>query len=318
MYMLSILEMINMHAKYVIITPARNEEAYIEKTIQSIVLQTVLPLKWIIVSDNSTDRTDKIVNKYKTKYNFIELVKITSLQKRDFASKVNAFNTGYAKIKMLPYDFIGNIDADVSFDPDYFEKILKAFVENKKIGICAGEIYEYHNGTFRPVNSAPWHVSGAIQLFRRKCFEDIGGYIQIERNIDAIAVIMARKEGWKIKKFPELAVRHYRYGGTAKGSALISRFRYGIFEYTCGFHPFYAFVKYIFRLKERPYVISTLFRMSGYCFAFIKRKPYVLPNDVIFFIRDEQLHRLKDIFFKKNLRLIGSIKSKLKKGISCQ
>ena len=289
-----------MYPKYVLITPARNEEANIEKTIQSVVLQRIQPIKWIIVSDNSTDRTDEIVNNYRSKFNFIELVKKTSGKNRDFSSKVNAFNAGYAKVRMLPYDFIGNIDADVSFEHDYFEKILNAFLENKKIGICAGEIYENNNGNFKPVTSAPWHISGAIQLFRRKCFEDIGGYIAIERNIDAIAVIMARKEGWKIKKIPEIIVKHYRQGGTAKGSALISRFRYGIFEYTCGFHPFYAFSKYIFRLKERPYVISALFRMSGYCFALLNRKPYVLPEDVVSFIRNEQLHRLKNIFFRNS------------------
>jgi len=285
--------------KYVLITPARNEEAHIEKLIMSVIQQTILPLKWIIVSDGSTDKTDDIVCKYETKYDFIELVKKDPDQERNFGSKVYAFNAGYEKIKMLPYDFIGNIDADVSFDPDYFEKILIAFSENKKIGLCGGEIYENHKGEFIPVNSASWHVSGAIQLFRRKCFEDIGGYIPIERNIDAIAVIMARKEGWDIKKFREIVVKHYRHGGTAKGSALISRFRYGIFEYTCGFHPLYAFTKYLFRVAERPYVISSIFRISGYCFAFVKRKPYVLPKDVIRFIRNEQLYRLREIFSKK-------------------
>lgn len=289
-----------MKTTYVLITPARNEDAFIEKTIQSVVLQTVKPLKWIIVSDGSTDRTDEIVSHYEANYNFIELVRIAPDQKRNFGSKVKAFNAGYERVRKLSYDFIGNIDADVSFAPDYFELILKAFLENNKIGLCGGEIYEKCNENFIPVTSASWHVSGAIQLFRKECFEDIGGYIPIERNIDGIAVIMARKEGWEIKKFREIVVRHYRHGGTAKGSALISRFRYGIFEYTCGFHPLYALAKYLFRIAERPYVISSLFRICGYCFALLNRKQYVLPKDVINFIRNEQLNRLRDILCRKD------------------
>ena len=118
---------------YVLITAARNEEAYIEKTINSVISQTILPRKWVIVSDGSTDRTDQIVNKYAAKHDFIQLVHISGSTQRNFRSKVNAINIGYERLKHIEYEFIGILDADVSFKSDYFESILREFQKNPKL-----------------------------------------------------------------------------------------------------------------------------------------------------------------------------------------
>src|ERR1700747_1499442 len=106
---------------YILITPARNEALFIEKTIVSVVAQTMRPIKWVIVSDGSTDATDDIVCKYVREYSWIELVRTPEHRERHFAAKVHAFNAGYARVKDLEYEIIGNLDADVSFDErDYF------------------------------------------------------------------------------------------------------------------------------------------------------------------------------------------------------
>ena len=112
---------------YVIVTPARNEENYIEKTIKSVASQSLLPKKWIIVSDGSTDRTDIIVNEYSNKYDFIHLLRAEDDNKRNFGSKIMAFRAGVKQLTNLEYDFIGNLDADVSFYFNYYENLLQKF-----------------------------------------------------------------------------------------------------------------------------------------------------------------------------------------------
>lgn len=125
---------------YVLITPARNEQAFIEKTLQSMVRQTVLPLKWVIVDDGSTDSTAEIVKPYLTQHPWIELVQMPQRRDRSFAAKVQAFNAGYEQVNALPYEFIGNMDADVSFGNDHFEFIIAKMVEEPVVGV-AGTAY---------------------------------------------------------------------------------------------------------------------------------------------------------------------------------
>src|SRR6266849_7613100 len=110
--------------KYVLITPARNEAEFIEQTLMSVVAQTVRPAKWVIVSDGSTDGTDEIVSKYAAEHAWIELVRMPERRQRHFAGKVHAFNAGWERVKHLSYAVIGSLDADISFEKDYFEFIL--------------------------------------------------------------------------------------------------------------------------------------------------------------------------------------------------
>ena len=113
--------------RYVLITPSRNEARFIEETLKSVVAQTILPLKWVIVNDGSTDATGEIVAKYAAQYSWIELVNRPVRKERHFAAKVQAFNAGMERVKDLQYDIIGNLDADVSLDPDHFEFLLSKF-----------------------------------------------------------------------------------------------------------------------------------------------------------------------------------------------
>src|SRR6516162_6214487 len=126
---------------YVLITPARNEEAFIEKTIESVIHQTVLPVKWVIVDDGSTDKTPDIVGRYSAHYPWIELVQRPQRPDRSFAAKVEAFNVGHERVNGLDYRIVGNLDADLSFDSDYFEFILSKFREDDNLGV-AGTVYK--------------------------------------------------------------------------------------------------------------------------------------------------------------------------------
>jgi len=287
-----------MKKKYVLITPAKNEELFISKTMNSLLSQTILPIKWIIVSDGSTDGTDDIVKKYSKDHKFIDFVRLDSSKERNFRSKVNAFKAGYKRINKIEYDYIGNLDADVSFGPNYYECVLSILENNPNIGIAGGGTVEIIDDKYYKEIDSPWNIPGAIQLFRKKCFEDIGGYISAERGIDAIAVIMARMKGWEIKKRSELKVYHHRKSGTGKDNILVSRFKYGASDFTFGFHPIYMIFKFINRIRQKPIILSSISRLCGYFYAYLRQRPFVLPKDVIEQIRNEQKNRIIEIISK--------------------
>src|SRR5271166_602461 len=131
--------------EYVLITPARNEAQFIELTIRSVIAQTARPVKWIIVSDGSTDSTDDIVTKYAADYPWIELLRMPNRRERHFAGKAHAFNAGRAAVEDLDYEVIGNLDADVSFEADHFEFLVARFTDDARFGVVGAPFRE---GTF--------------------------------------------------------------------------------------------------------------------------------------------------------------------------
>lgn len=285
---------------YVLVTPARNEEAFIEKTLQSVTRQSVLPQKWVIVSDGSTDRTDEIVTEYAQRYPFIQLVRKTADKKRTFSSKVYAFRTGYAQLQGIDYDFIGMLDADVSFGPDYYENILRKFHQDDSLGLAGGIRYDLCNGKFVRVLCAKNSVGGPYQLFRRQCFEAIGGFTPIKiGGEDAVAEINARMHGWRVESFPEYKVYHYRRTGTATKSALGVHFQNGVKCYLLGYHPLFHLVKSVYRIKDRPVFFGSLWLLAGYIYAAIRHLPRPVTKDMMHFLRTEQLVRVKSLVLKR-------------------
>jgi biofilm PGA synthesis N-glycosyltransferase PgaC len=284
-----------MESEYVCITPARNEELCIEKTIRSVISQTILPTKWVIVSDGSKDRTDNIVRKYEIDNEFIRLVRRESGARRNFSSKAHAFQTGFQHLTENRYKFIVNIDADVSLEPNYFKCILEKFRDNPKLGIAGGLLFEHCDGKWIPwKTSTSWSVGGAVQMFRRQCFEDIGGYLPLKKGgIDAIAEVMARMRGWQVKSFKDIQIFHHKRTGTKNEHILKARVKQGIMEYSHGYHPFFELMKCFYRIDERPYVLGSVFRLWGYVFAFSRGDQPAVPVNVIDFLRKEQMQRLR-------------------------
>ncbi len=284
-----------MNYDYAIITPARNEEKYIEKTIRSVISQTILPVKWIIVNDNSTDKTDELIAEYASRYNFIKHINKKDSTKRDFSAKTYAFQIGYNEIKKTKFDFIVNFDADISFEPDYIQKILLEFEKNPKLGIAGGVICEKVNNIFkqRRFYINPQSVAGAVQMFRRECFEEIGGYIPLKYGgIDTVAEIQARMYGWDVRTFTNIKVFHHRKTGENAGSRLKSAFRLGIQEYSYGSYFVFEILKCIHQIFDKPYFIRSLFRLSGYFFSFCKREEHSVSKEIVSYVRREQIYSI--------------------------
>jgi biofilm PGA synthesis N-glycosyltransferase PgaC len=288
---------------YVLVTPARNEAAFIERTIESMIQQTVLPSKWVIVDDGSTDKTPEIVGRYLSMHLWIEMVQMPERRDRSFAGKVQAFNAGFDRVKGLPYEVIGNLDADISFDADHFEFLLGKFSGDPSLGV-AGTIFK-EEGYSSDTDSFEGrkHVAGQCQLFRRQCWEDIGGYIPHRAGgIDWMAVTTARMKGWKTESFREKWFQHYRHLGTAERSVLSSAFSYGEKDYYLGGHPVWELFRTTYRAVKRPYILGGLALGLGYCWAFLRRTPRPVSRELMKFHRKEQMSKLNAIL-KSLLRL---------------
>ena len=235
---------------YVLVTPARNEEAFIEKTICSMIRQTMPPLKWVIVEDGSTDKTADVIKKYLGQCPWMEMVQMPQRRDRSFAGKVQAFNAGYEQIKTLPYEVIGNLDADISFDEDHFEFLLGQFAADSTLGVAGTVFKEEGYSSETDSFEGHKHVSGQCQLFRRGCWEEIGGYIPHRAGgIDWMAVTTARMMGWKTRVVPGKSFFHHRHLGTAERGVFASSFSYGEKDYYLGGHPLWE----LFRVRLSGY-----------------------------------------------------------------
>lgn len=285
--------------KYVIITPARNEEKYIEKTIISVLNQTIKPEAWVIVSDGSTDMTDEIVNKYLSENDFIIFQRTLDKPNRNFSSKVAAFNFGCEAIKEMEYEFIGNLDADISFESDYYEKILKKFKENPKLGIAGGIRMEAYGGKYYLSRSSRNSVAGGFQLFRRKCFESIGGYKPLKYGgIDAVAETMARMNGWQVHSFENIRLYHHKPTGLGNQNVFKARFKLGIQHYLIGYHPLFSTLRFLTRITQKPMFVSGFAYIFGFLWASFRKYERPVADDFVAYLRKEQTIRLKEFIRK--------------------
>lgn len=279
---------------YVLVTAAYNEERYIGKTLQAVLTQTVLPTKWIIVNDGSTDRTEEIVHTYAKRHSFIELYRVTEEHPRNLTAQVNAINKGFSQLKGTDYDFIGNLDADISFEPTYFERLLEKFKEDPHLALGGGFIYEERGGKFqnRRSNTAS-SVAHAVQMFRREGLETLGGYRAFTwAGADWHAEVSLRMKGWHVQAFPELRAFHHR--PTGKGFGLLRYwYRIGLMDFYMGTHPVFEVFKIVRRFQEKPYVLGGVIRLSAFVWAYCSRKARQVPDEFVTFLRREQMERLR-------------------------
>jgi|SRR5438552_7714238 len=282
--------------KYVLITPARNEELFIEKTVTSMLTQTLTPKRWIIVDDGSTDKTAEIVRNRAGKCPWIELVQRPQRLDRSFSAKVQAFNTGLERVRSLTFDIIGNLDADLSFEPQYLEFLMGKFAEDPRLGVAGTPFLQNGYDSARDSFEGENHVAGGCQLFRRECFDEIGGYIgNPAGGIDWIAVTTARMKGWKTCSFPQKRFHHYRSLGTAERGRIASLFSYGEKDYYLGGSPIWELFRVCYRSTKRPYLIGGLALLAGYCWAALRRIKRPVSPELMRFHRREQIQKLRAI-----------------------
>ncbi len=286
--------------KYVLLTAAKNEEEFIEKTIKSVLNQTILPQQWIIVSDGSTDKTDEIVESYSSKHKFIKILRSSGEKVRSFGSKAKAVMYAYNNLGDIQFDYVGNLDADVSFNPDYYESILKIFEKDEKLGIAGGIRFDFCDGEFKELPCASNSVGGPFQLFRKECFEKVGGYSPLKYGgIDAAAEMTARMHGWKVRSFKEYKLFHHRCTGTWSGHSIKYRIRTGIKFYSLGYSSLFITLKFIKEITRKPIIIGSLLSIGSYFWAKFGGADLQVSKELKNFISKEQKQRMRAAFKDK-------------------
>jgi len=293
---------------YVLVTAAYNEEGFITHTIESVVSQTIPPTEWVIVSDASRDRTEKIIESYAQRHSYIRLLRITEDHPRNFAAQVRAINLAFALLESTNYEFIGNLDADVSFGSNYFRNLLGRFESNPKLGLAGGIIQERDGWIQKPpLGEIARSVPQAVQLFRRACHDALGGRYRTLRygGSATYAEVTARLTGWEVESFPDLVVHHHRYGGSA-GGLFRGRFRQGLMDFSLGYLPVFEALKCARRLRERPVILGALARMAGYYWSYLCMRERLVPDEFVQFLGTEQRQRLRAWLLR--LRHIGKVR----------
>lgn len=290
-------------ARYALVVPARNEEKFIGATLESICGQTMLPVRCVVVDDGSTDRTIEAAEAFSARAPWIEVLRRSPRAHRSFAGKAEAFNAGYARLQGLEFEFVGSLDADVTFGPDYFEFLLTQFRQTPRLGVAGTNMIE---DGYDPVKESYFNeqdVFGACQLFRRACFEEVGGYTPVHGGgIDWIAVRTARMKGWQTRCFMDKVFYHHRPMGQTESNVLRGRFEYGKKDYYLGNHPLWEMLRIGFQLTARPYVIGGLAIMAGYLYGLATRMERPLSPDLLRFHRHEQMGRLRDLVNRRMWR----------------
>jgi poly-beta-1,6-N-acetyl-D-glucosamine synthase len=213
---------------------------------------------------------------------------------RDFAGKVSAFNAGFDVVKDLPFEIIGSLDADLSFVPDYFEYLLGKFAADTQLGL-AGCPFSEDGATYDYSFSSADHVSGACQLFRRACYEQIGGYRPLKGGgIDVVAVLMSRMKGWRTRTFTDRVCVHHRPMGSANdGSRFTANYKLGQRAYRLGYHPVWQLFRSVYQMTRRPYISGGVALGAGYFSAMLSREERVVAPDVVEFQGRDQMKRLR-------------------------
>jgi poly-beta-1,6-N-acetyl-D-glucosamine synthase len=286
-------------SNYVLITPARNEAKFIANTIKSVEDQIFRPLCWVIVDDGSSDKTMHIVRLLIEKLNFIKLIGLKRKGEMSFVGKAIAFACGLKEIANLEYKFIGNLDADISLQSNYFNDLIAKMESDSKIGIGGGIVYTKIGEKYVTFDTTIDSVGGAVQMFRKECFEEVGGYKPLKYGgIDAAAELTAKMLGWKVQKFPELRAYENRRTGSAQARPIKSSFQYGQRFHSLGYHPFHYFIRCVYRIKSPPLFLGSIASYLGFMVNWFKKRPVFLAKDIVHHMRCEHSRKIKNFIYK--------------------
>lgn len=280
-------------SRYIIISPVRNEEEFIKTTIESVISQTVTPDEWIIVNDGSTDNTEEIIKPYT---NLFPWIKLFNLDDRGFyypgTGIMRVVQFGFDQVTSSNWDFIVKLDCDISVEKQYFEKLLKEFDRYPKLGIASGSIYFIEGEKELKENSQSDHPWGASKIYRKECFNAIGGWKAIP-GWDLADLLSAQMKGWETKCFDEYKIFHFRQTGMRRTGITNGRFLWGRFQYRYGYGFTYILLKSIFWLKQPPLILGGVGIFLGYLFAAVKREEKLFDPEMRKFLRKKQRMYLK-------------------------
>lgn len=282
--------------RLLIISPVRNEAAHLERVARAIEAQTRRPDLWILVDDGSDDGTPELLRRIAERMPNVRTMATPprftadSGDRHAVAAAPRAFNHALATVDWRGYSHIGKLDGDIELAPDYFERLLAEFDADPRLGVGGGVLSEPDGDGWRPAHAAPHHVRGALKLYRRECFEAIGG-IRERLGWDGIDQTYARMHGYTTRSFPALVARHHRPLGSADG-AMRGMLRRGEVHYVLGFSLGWVLLRTVRDATTRPYVLRGGAFLWGYLRAAWRRAPRVDDEAYRRFMRRDERRRL--------------------------
>jgi glycosyltransferase involved in cell wall biosynthesis len=278
---------------YIVISPARDEEEHIETTLKAVIAQTMRPAEWIIVNDGSKDRTGAIADAYAQAHPWI---RVLHLEDRGYRSPgtgvISAFNEGYRTISRSEWEFLVKLDADLDFSENYFESCFRHFRDDQKLGVAGGAIVSRNvrKGTTVIEETPRFHVRGATKIYRRACWNEIGGLIPAA-GWDTWDEVKANYFGWKTATLENVHLTQLRETGAVQGQWR-DFVKNGTANYICGYHPLFMLAKCLRRLSRSGARISGLALLYGYVSSPMRRIKQVHEKEVVRYLRQEQFKRL--------------------------
>lgn len=304
------------HKRYILISPCKDEGAYIETTLKSILNQTVQPLQWVIVDDGSADNSIDLVKKYIGRMPFIKIIARPRGERLVGAGVIEAFNEGLKNVDVEDYDFLCKLDVDLELPNQYFELLMKRMEDDSRLGTCSGKAYyrSSRTGQLESELCGDEASVGMTKFYRRECFEEIGGFVS-EVGWDGYDCHRARWFGWRAQSWddPSLRFLHLRPMGSSQKSIYRGRIRHGKGQYLIGTHPLFFLASSIYRsIRQRPYVTGTLFSIYGYLQASLSGEKRFGDKDMTSFVRAYQMRALRvgkraaaEWAFQKRCRELG-------------
>ena len=278
-------------SRHVVVTPSRNESTFLPELAESMTKQSIVPSMWIVVLHNSEDESRRIMDGYSKRFDWISVISVNDNSKRKRGGQIASLVNKGLELCGKDWDFFSKIDADMVLQNDYFEQIFTEFKSTAKLGIASGSCYTMEGGRKRLEQVSPDHTRGGLKTYRRQCFDEIGGIMELD-GWDGIDNIMAQMDGWETKPFNPIEVLHQRTTGSHSG-VVSGCFEAGRFAHSMGYYPPFMFARSIHRMVRRPFFIGGISMFMGYSYSFLTRQKRKTEPSVVAYLRKKQKNRLK-------------------------
>ncbi len=306
------IEVVSGMAAFVIVTSAYNEALRLPSLIEAVSAQTTLPLRWVLVSDGSTDETDAMAREAARARPWMTFLRRERNRRHDPAARVApgktvAIRAALEQVAREPYDYLAVLDADITLPTDYYERVLRIFAEDPRMGIAGGGAYNvYEDGEVSESGfTNPEFVGGPVQMFRRTCYEAIGGYVTYGHE-DVLAVAMAKMRGWRVCCDPQIRALHWGQQRPRASEKVPTLYRMGRADYVMHASLWFELMRSVRRMASPPYVAAGLAQLAGYTEALLDRRRKI-PASVVLrrYFRREEMAKARSAVrgFMKPLRL---------------
>lgn len=284
----------NTGKSYVLISPCRDEAAFMRQTLDTVIGQSIRPAKWVIVDDGSTDETPQLLAEYARRHEWIQVITRSDRGRRAVGPGViEAFYSGYETINPDDYDFLCKLDLDLRLPQRYFEVLMERMTADPRIATCSGKAYVEEEGHLISERHGDDTSLGMTKFYRVACFRAIGGFVR-EVMWDGIDCHRCRMQGWIACSWdePDLRFIHLRPMGSSQQSIYSGRMRHGYGQYFMGTGFLFMLASAVSRINQKPYILGSLAMLWGWLRSALLGMPRYGDDDFRRFLRRYQFRAL--------------------------